>query len=108
MIRVLGRLMVVAARGLRPNDKTPFSWHHAASVKDRNVEHWLMRCLAHGGLPLRLVFELVFGRLVLGLPWERLAADYHVLEGGLLPLGMIVLLFAPLIAGKLWGTVPTR
>jgi hypothetical protein len=43
-----------------------------------------------------------------GASWERLAADYNVLEGGLLPFGMLVLLLSPLIAGKLRGTVPNR
>jgi len=38
--------------------------------------------------------------LLTGLTWERLAADYNVLEGGLMPLGLLVLLLSPLIAGK--------
>ncbi len=54
-------------------------------------------------LVLTLAFEIFFGRLVLGLPWKRLVADYNILQGGLLPFGMLVLLFAPLIAGKLRG-----
>jgi len=59
-------------------------------------------------LVLTLAFEVLFGRFVGGASWERLAADYNVLEGGLLPFGMLVLLLAPLIAGKWRGTVPTR
>ena len=51
-------------------------------------------------LGLTLAFEVAFGRLVVGASWERLAADYNVLEGGLLPFGMLVLLFSPLIAAK--------
>jgi hypothetical protein len=58
-------------------------------------------------LVLTLAFEVSFGRFVVGASWERLAADYNVLEGGLLPFGMIVLLLAPLIAAKFWGAVPT-
>jgi hypothetical protein len=54
-------------------------------------------------LVLTLTFEVSFGRFVVGASWERLAADYNVPERGLLPFGMIVLLFAPLIAGKLRG-----
>ena len=54
-------------------------------------------------LVLTLAFEVSFGRLVVGASWERLAADYNVLEGGLLPFGMVVLLLAPRIAGKLRG-----
>ena len=58
-------------------------------------------------LVLTLAFEVCFGRFVVGASWERLAADYNVLEGGLLPFGMLVLLLSPLIAGKLRGSVPT-
>ena len=35
---------------------------------------------------------------------ERLAADYNVLKGGLLPFGMLVLLLSPLIAWKVRGS----
>jgi len=55
-------------------------------------------------LVLTLAFEILFGRLVVGASWERLAADYNLLEGGLLPLGMLVLLLSPLIAEKVRGT----
>jgi hypothetical protein len=37
---------------------------------------------------------------VLGASWERLVSDYNVLQGGLLPFGMIVLMLSPLIAAK--------
>ena len=51
-------------------------------------------------LALTLAFELLFGRLVMNLSWQRLLADYNLLAGGLMPLGLLVLLFAPLIASK--------
>jgi len=54
-------------------------------------------------LILTLAFEILFGRFVVGASWERLAADYNVLEGGLLPFGMLVLMLSPLIAGKVRG-----
>ena len=57
-------------------------------------------------LGLTLAFEILFGRFVVGASWERLAADYNVLEGGLLPFGMLVLLLSPFIAMKIRG--PTR
>ncbi len=50
---------------------------------------------------LTLAFEFLFGRFVLGASWERLAADYNIIEGGLLPFGMVFLLLSPLLAGKL-------
>jgi hypothetical protein len=56
-------------------------------------------------LALTLAFEILFGRFVMGLSWERLASDYNVLEGGLLPFGMLVLLLSPLIASKLRRTI---
>lgn len=53
-------------------------------------------------LCLTLAFEFLFGHFAVGASWERLAADYNLLEGGLLPIGMAVLTFAPLIVVKLW------
>jgi uncharacterized protein YneF (UPF0154 family) len=54
-------------------------------------------------LVLTLAFEVAFGRFVVGASWERLAADYNLLEGGLLPFGMLVLMLSPLIAAKVRG-----
>jgi hypothetical protein len=34
-------------------------------------------------LALTLTFEILFGRFVVGASWERIAADYNVLKGGL-------------------------
>ena len=56
-------------------------------------------------LILTLAFEVIFGRFVMGVSWERLAVDYNIPEGGLLPFGMILLALSPLIAGKLQGIV---
>lgn len=49
---------------------------------------------------LTVGFEITLGR-VLGLSWERIAADYRITEGGLLPLGLLVMAMAPLIAARL-------
>ena len=54
-------------------------------------------------LCLTLAFEFLFGHFVVGAAWERLAADYNLVKGGLLPIGMAVLTLAPLIAAKLRG-----
>ena len=54
-------------------------------------------------LVLMVVFELAFGRLVLGASWERLWSDFNLLEGGLLPVGLAVLALSPLIAARLRG-----
>jgi hypothetical protein len=52
-------------------------------------------------LLLTVAFEVLFGRFVVGLTWERVAADYNVLQGGLMPVGLMVLFFSPRIAAKL-------
>ena len=63
--------------------------------------------LGIGGLwlGLTLAFEFLFGYFVAGASWERLAADYNLLEGGLLPFGMLVLALSPLIAAKIRGII---
>jgi hypothetical protein len=57
-------------------------------------------------LILTLTFEVAFGRFVVGASWERIATDYNVFEGGLLPFGMLILLLSPQIARKIRG--PTQ
>lgn len=56
------------------------------------------------GVPT-LGFEIPFGRFVVGASWERIASDYNVFQGGLMPLGMVVLVLSPWIAGKVRGVV---
>jgi hypothetical protein len=50
---------------------------------------------------LMLGFEIGLGRLVMGYSWERIASDYNLAEGGLLPIGMLILALSPLIAARL-------
>ena len=58
---------------------------------------------------LTVAFELGFGHYVLHEPWSRLAADYDLPRGGLLPLGLIVLALSPLAASRLTRrAVPNR
>jgi hypothetical protein len=56
-------------------------------------------------LGLTVAFEVLFGRFVMGATWERIASDYNVLEGGLMPFGLGVLALSPLIAGKVRGVL---
>jgi hypothetical protein len=51
-------------------------------------------------LVLTLAFEIGFGRFVVHAPWSRIASDYDLLHGGLLPIGLVVLTLAPLIAAR--------
>jgi len=52
-------------------------------------------------LVLTAAFEVLVGRFVVGLSWERIASDYKVLNGGLMPLGLLLLFFSPMIAAQL-------
>ncbi|MGZ7082390.1 MAG: hypothetical protein ACXVIO_04275 [Candidatus Angelobacter sp.] len=49
---------------------------------------------------LTFSFEMVIGNLR-GRSWQSLLADYDVTRGGLMPVALILLLFAPLIAARL-------
>jgi hypothetical protein len=49
---------------------------------------------------MTVLFEVSIGRAVFGYSWERIASDYNVLEGGLLPIGLLILLLAPKIAAR--------
>ncbi len=49
---------------------------------------------------LTIGFELALGRLVMKLPWERLAEDYDLSRGGLLGLGLVAMLLAPWFAAR--------
>ena len=69
-------------------------WLRPASIREA----------AHVGIVwvvLTLAFEIAFGRFVVHATWARIASDYDLSRGGLLPIGLLVLAGAPLIAGKL-------
>lgn len=61
------------------------------------------QCLAIGSawVLLTLGFEILLGILLFNMPWQRIAADYNLLQGGLMPIGLLLLLFTPLAAGKI-------
>jgi hypothetical protein len=52
--------------------------------------------LAVGGLwvVLTLIFEIAIGR-AMGLGWSRIASDYDLLHGGLMPLGLLAMALTP-------------
>ena len=43
---------------------------------------------------LTLAFEIVVGR-AMGLDWTRIASDYDLLHGGLMPLGLLAMALTP-------------
>ena len=54
-------------------------------------------------LALTLGFEFALGRLVLGYSWARIGAEYNLLKGGLMPIGLLVLTLSPLTAASWRG-----
>lgn len=52
-------------------------------------------------LGLTLAFEILLGRVVFSLSWERIASDYNLFKGGLLPIGLLILTLSPVLAAKL-------
>lgn len=56
-------------------------------------------------LVLTAAFEISLGRLM-GFSWERIFSDYDLANGGLMPFGLLFLVFAPLIAAKLRNRFP--
>ena len=53
-------------------------------------------------LVLTVLFEFIFGHYVIGHPWERLLADYNILNGRLWGLFLLALLISPLLIGLLF------
>jgi len=52
-------------------------------------------------LLLTVAFEVLFGRFVVGMAWEQVFAGFNIAQGGLMPFGLLVLFFSPMIAAKL-------
>lgn len=50
---------------------------------------------------LTVLFEIVLGRWLLGFDWHRILADYDLARGGLMGLGLVALLFIPMLAATL-------
>jgi hypothetical protein len=55
-------------------------------------------------LTLTIIFEFLFGHYVIGHPWEKLFADYNILNGRLWVLVLINNVIAPIICSKLIKT----
>lgn len=52
-----------------------------------------------------MLFEVGLGR-ALGYDWERIFADYDLAQGGLMGIGLLAMLFAPLLAARLRAEPP--
>ena len=79
-------ILVVAAASIR--------WIRPAHAADAV-------CVGIVWLVLTLGFEIAFGRFVVNATWSRIASDYDLRRGGLLPIGLLVLTAAPFISARL-------
>ena len=68
-------------------------------LKGSTVTHFIL--VGAMWVLLTVGFEIVLGRLVMGLSWERIASDYDIAEGGLMIFGLLIMLLAPLMMAKL-------
>jgi hypothetical protein len=50
---------------------------------------------------LTILFEIGLGRFVFGYSWGQIAADYNLLQGNLMSLGLILLVLSPVIGVKI-------
>jgi hypothetical protein len=54
---------------------------------------------------LTIAYELGLGRLVFHQTWTEIASDFDLLHGRLFPIGLMFLMFSPLLAARLRGRV---
>ena len=56
---------------------------------------------------LTIGYELALGRFAFDRSWSEIASDFDLFHGRLLPLGLLFLLFSPLLAAWLRGRIGT-
>jgi len=49
---------------------------------------------------LTFVFEALIARSLLDISWERFLADYNIVDGGMMAIGLIILALAPLLVSR--------
>jgi hypothetical protein len=54
---------------------------------------------------LTIAYELALGRFAFHLSWAEIASDFDLLQGRLLPVGLLFLMFSPLLAARLRGRI---
>jgi hypothetical protein len=50
---------------------------------------------------LTIAFELALGRFAFHLSWVEIASDFKLSQGSLVPIGLLFLMFSPLLAARL-------
>jgi hypothetical protein len=52
---------------------------------------------------LTVVFEILLGYFILDYSWQQIVVDYNLLKGGLMPIGLVLMMFSPFIATTIRG-----
>ena len=70
-------------------------WFLLPWVGPKNLSH----CLGIGIIWMSLMFfvDIYFGRCVFRYSWSKIFADFNLFKGNLLGLGMLILLFCPVV-----------
>lgn len=68
---------------------------------------WTLLLVGWTWVVLTVGYELVLGRFVFDRSWSELASDFDLFHGRLLPLGLVFLLFSPLLAAWMRGRIGT-
>ncbi len=69
---------------------------------------WQLLSIGLAWLLLTVLFEIGLGRFVFAYSWEQIADDYNLLQGGLMPIGLVLLVLSPFIATKIRGILSDR
>lgn len=66
-----------------------------------------LQCLAIGAgwVLLTVGFEVALGVWVFHMPWSRITEDYNLMNGGLMPVGLLCMLLTPLLAARWHGVL---
>lgn len=57
---------------------------------------------------MTVMFEFIFGHYVIGYPWQKLLADYNILEGRIWLLVLVSVTIAPLLADRIMVSLMSR
>lgn len=68
----------------------------------------IRQCMLIGLLwiALTITFEVTLGLYAFNMSWQRIIEDYNLLQGGLMPIGLALMLFTPLAAAKIRRVLP--
>jgi hypothetical protein len=75
------------------------AWFFVRWIGARTTRQLL--CIGLLWVVLTVLFEIGLGRLVLGLPWDRITEDYDVHRGGYLGFGLAFMALSPLLVARL-------